>query len=593
MKLCPDTTRVRSLMCAAVVLLGLALHPSPASAKPVQALLIEWRPLPKSVAFHGPRLKRQLNELLAERGWRLLKSAPKSPEGLVVDRLGLEVRRQFRGYAVHLSWTRKLSGRQQTSQAACLFPERLSLIAADLVARSVPPVASLKVQGGVAELAFGGSLARFDGQRGGRRSLFKVGQAFRIVRRRRGAERGQSLDLSLFLATSVKAGEGRVIGEMKSGGVFKQSDRRFEDFAEALTGDGTAPVRLRLLDRELGQPLRGYQAYELVGKRAEYRGVTDGFGKLTVSLKAGPVSTLELRFNKLILARIPVVAAVETRDHEIVLRMRRREDQSKYHLELDRISRDIDELLLLREVAMEDAAAQIASRQFDAALKVLKAFKADAKKISGLGLRLRHVASDAELAGQDLSLAMGRIAKQLRRAKKLVDMSAIESRIGALRNSAKARGKAEALIFEADEAVADHRIKEAMAKLEKAILADPSWDLPKSKLELLKSRWKVKDPVHRRARDQILSMESWDWTLFKARLPKIRESLKKLKEVNDILTLRVASRSLTRRFGRLNDQARAAMNTKDLVTARAKNQLALEVGAVVDEISAFLRQSGS
>jgi hypothetical protein len=561
-----------------------------ANKSTVRVFDIHWQSLPANVSQTKiDSWTYQLKESLIKHGFifdkdKSVKSNP--PEFLPVkDHLIIRLVCHFRAYHLEISCHRNLENEQiGQSKERLLF---LDEVPASLVKQSrslLKPIGRLIRQSKMSAVLKLSGLWPKNLKRGG---------VFRLVRRRRGRERGKAIPWTLFEVSRVNRDKKEVSGQIRTGKVWTNDQRRYDDFAIPLNLDRRVSLQFLLVDRGEGLPLRGYQIYERRGAQDEYRGVTDGRGRLDLRFDKEALTELQIRFNSLILASFPVAPARQWEGKVLCLRLKRREDLSKFHIELSRIRKQVEELLLLREVALEDVQRLIAERKYVAAQKILKTFKGDAQRINSFKRRVKVIEMSAKSARQNISAFVRRLEGQMARDEKRLDVTLIEAQLTAMKDRVLARSSSESLVLEANSHLADNNVPMAISKLKRACLADPGWATPKEKLANLVLLWEVKSPDHRRARDLILLCGSWDWRSLAARMVELKAAVSELKKHKDALALRGALRTLTKQLSDINDEAKKCLGNNQLKEAKALSKVSLELGPVVDEISAFLNTLAS
>lgn len=549
---------------------------------------LRWKAYPREVnQVHLDSWAYQIKEAVVKDGFAFRSTKGKAAKGSKAfrDLISVTVTRHFRGYKIQMEAFRDLENEVVAKdERSVLFLNAVPLALMKLLKRVVTPLGRLKKTGAnTAKLTLmGNSDARV-----------KKGDVFRVARRRKGRARGKTMAWTYFEASNVSGDGLTVLGTLHSGKIWSSDSRRFEDFAIPIKVDPSVPLQLLLVDRQEGRALRGYQIYEKREKTYEYVGVTDGRGRLTLRFKSAGIKTLQIRFNSLILARFPVVAAQDWADKVMTLRLKRREDLSKYHIELGRIRQQIEDLLLLREVALEDVQQAINDRKYVQAQKVLKTFKSEAKHMAALKRQVKTLNASARSGKQDISAFVERLEKQIARDEKRLDVTLVEAQLNAMKDRVLARKLAEKAILESNKYLAKNNVSMALAKLRQACLADPTWETPKQKLQALERRWKVNSSAHRKARDLILVCADWDWKNIKGRLGELRKAVAELKTQRDELALRGALRILTKQLTKINDDAKTLLSMNRLKEAKERSQVSLELGPLVDEVSAFLKSISS
>lgn len=544
---------------------------------------VRWVSYPKEVnQVHLDSWNYQIKEALLKDGLHFQAAKSKAPNSKGLrDVLSISLSRHFRGYKIQLSCSRELEGRVVAKdERSVLFLNAIPLALVQSLKKVVLPLGRLQKTGKKTAKV---SLL------GGYSASVKKGDVFRVARRRKGRARGKAMAWTYFVVTNQSPDGRELLGTLHSGKLWSSDPRRFEDFALPLQLDPQLPLELLLIDRQEGRPLRGYQLYQKRESRYEYVGVTDGRGRLTLKFSGSGVHNLQIRFNSLILAHFPVVSAKENKGKIMTLRLKRREDLSKYHLELSRIRQQIEDLLLLREVALEDVQQAINDRKYAHAQRVLKTFQSEAKHMAALKRQVKTLNASARSAKQDISAFVERLEKQIERDEKRLDVTLVAAQLNAMKDRVLARKTAEALILESNKFLAKNNVSMALAKLRQACLADPNWETPKQKLQALERRWKVNGPAHRKARDLMLVCADWDWKSIKSRLPELRAAVAELKKQKDELALRGSLRTLTKHLTKINDEAKALLASNQLKEAKARSEVSLELGPLVDEISAFLK----
>ncbi|MDF1664712.1 MAG: hypothetical protein P1V97_23335 [Planctomycetota bacterium] len=548
---------------------------------------LRWKSYPKEVQqVHLDSWGYQVKEAVVKDGFGFrLSPSKKSASKAFRDVISVTVIRHFRGYKIQMECFRDLENTiVAKDEQTVLFLNAVPLALMKSLKVVITPLGRLKKTGArTAKLSLLGSSG----------ARVKKGDVFRVARRRKGRARGKTLAWTYFEATNI-SGDGRtVLGTLHSGKLWSTDERRFEDFAVPLQVDPTIPLQLLLVDRQEGRALRGYQIYQKREKNYEYVGVTDGRGRLTLRFKSSGIQTLQIRFNSLILARFPVVAAKDWADRVMTLRLKRREDLSKYHIELSRIRQQIEDLILLREVALEDVQQAINDRKYVYAQKVLETFQSEAKHMAGLKRQVKTLNASARSAKQDISAFVERLEKQIERDEKRLDVTLVAAQLNAMKDRVLARKKSEKAILEANTYLAKNNVSMALAKLRQACLADPTWETPKQKLESLERRWKVNSSAHRKARDLMLVCADWDWKNIKSRFGELKRAVAELKNQRDELALRGALRILTKHLTKTTDDAKTLLSMNRLQEAKQRSQVSLELGPLVDEISAFLKSLNS
>jgi hypothetical protein len=510
------------------------------------------------------------------------RSERKSPQnGPIKDLFQIRLTRHFRAYQLDLIWTSTLEPQLVNRQTRkVLFLDSVPATLIKLINVVFEPIGRLKNETGLKARLFFSTVQS---------QSFKRGRLFRLIRRRRGRTRGKVLAWTLFEAKRVNKGSTEIEGVIQSGRAWTSDEARYEDFAIPVKIDPSVTLQLLLVDRQEGLPLRGYQLFEKSGKETEYRGVTDGRGRLDLTFSKPGITEFQIRFNSLILARFPVAPAAHWRDRIVRLRLKRREDLSGFHRDLSRVRQEIEELLLLREVALEDVQKSISERKYVQAQKTLKTFKGDASRIDMLKLRVKAIENDARAVKQDLSSFVLRLQAQIARDEKRLDVTLVEAQLTAMKDRVTARKNAEQLILEANNYLGQNNVPMALLNLRQACLADPNWVTPRTKLEILEQLWKVKDVEHRNARDLVQVAASWDWKNLKARLGELKLAIAVLKRHRDELALRGALRILTDQLTSINDKAKEMLGDNKLKDAKTLSQISLDLGPLVDEISAFLK----
>lgn len=500
-----------------------------------------------------------------------------APAGAAVDGFAIAVERRFRSYRLTITGRRDLDERELgRRQVSVLFAERIGAELAAAIADMAPPLARLERRGSKGRLIFDGA--------GGR----PPGPVFRLLRRVKGQRRGVALKLSYFVLDEAEGGaaEGTVVSGSRRGGDLA----RFEEFAAPIRLDEAAPIALELIDLAEGRPLRGHQIYlspEAEGQRARYLGVTDAAGRVSVRSPRADIIELQIRFNELVIARFPAAPSPDV--GVLTLRLRRRPDQSAFHTRLNRVLMELEELLLLKEVAMEDAAAAVQARRYDEGRKILDSFSQDLAILAELERRTRAIASEAKGASLDLGPAVARAKLALADGRKRLDMTLVKAEIRALEDKVSARRRAQELLVKANAALARFEVDAAIALLERARLADPGWVRVRDRLAELEKRWAVRGPDQARARSLVLGVEQDSWLALEGKLDALRGAVTTLKRYGDRLSLERGGVVLTRKLGEINDQANAALQAKDLAKARRLADLAYKLNPILDEVSAYLR----
>lgn len=576
--------------CGAAALILLLVHVAPATAdtEPPE-LRCHWswarRPRGWSEARAEAFLARA-SECLARLESRPAPSArDRAP---VVDELVVEITPRFRGHRVTVTLERALAAerraelRARRESALVPFEEGLAGVVVDLARKLCTPVGSLeRGDDDEATAQFAAPLPANIGS----------GTIFEVFRRPKRRSRGVLLELTWFVALKRSADGRSLSGRLVSGAGAPAGRLRCDEFVAPARLSADAPIRLRLLAAEDGHALAGYRIFlDKPGAAADYLGVTDGRGEFQLKPERPELLTLQIRFNRLVLARIPVAPCLDRGVLE--LRLRRRADKSEALKNLRRLMQRMEELVLLKEVAAEDVAALALKKKYADAERVLEAFRKDAAEGARLMRSAAAVRNKARSDGQDIDTVYAPVAKRMQALLARLDTSKEAAQLAAVKDRVAARRKAEDLIVAANLARQSKNVEEAISLLKQASLADPLWEKPRRLLAELEQQWKIQSPEHAAARSLVLALEDADATWFLGNLKRLKDALATLKRLRDKLTLETALTTLGFRRAHFNNLSRAALDKKKLKEAKRLNEVALEITPVIDEVSAWLRNAG-
>jgi len=530
------------------------------------------------VASPNPETREQLAELLpivAE----LLKDQGQISTGKgrggggkaeLIDRIELSVAHEFRAWRLRVRCQRSLSdGLAGEAESLCLFKEEIARGFAKLVCQARPALARIDLMAG--------SKLRVVPLVGSGRA-FRRGTILALLRRRTGQRRARSLQLSFGFC------DGRLGGSLVSGSGLKPRNQSVL-YGSPIALDET-PLRIRVVDKLRGRPLAGYRVYLKTAAKSRYVALTDGAGRASFRLSRPALAELEIHFNQLIVARVPIVPCRSR--GELVLRMQRRPDASAIHRALSQALKEFDELLLIRQVALEDVAAAVAARRFRAASKSLGQLKRDMDRAHALERRVRQLQTKARTEGKDVDRAATRILKAMGKDAPRLETTNIERDLRKIQLKIAGRKTAEDRVLKANASLVRGDVTAAIARLEEAVKADPDWNLPREKLRQLKRGWKLHSTAHGNARRLVGSLSSLSWQELEGRLGSLRDAVTELERVADNLTLRVLSLSLSRRLSELNLEAEKRLLMKDLAIAKRLTSLTLKLQPLIDEIAGYL-----